>query len=276
MKINENHSPFFRIRRTLIVLRWLLGLPLQIKTDSYTEFKFVKWLECLRLMLLINLHLLYFLSWVFILLMNDGNLKKFAEVMQESNNSYSSNLIDIAFCMSWPISVIILSCAYTLMFHYNSKKLSTFCQETVEIRANVSKLLNNNKRKKARFSFKMVENSKKLVVYGQLLNLITSFLFGLWNYNIFSTSSESSVFKQYGLSYQILLPPLIVIQSLFTVYSPISCTVEVIICQMVDVVADIFKDWRSLLLYQTVVQPSKFHPHEIQNICPNSFEGDDK
>ena len=57
MAAPRGDSPFYEIRRSLVLLRWMLGFPLQAKDESYTEFIFITWLECLRFFIMLLLTL---------------------------------------------------------------------------------------------------------------------------------------------------------------------------------------------------------------------------
>ena len=242
----KKYSPFYDVRRTIIVLRWALGFPLQAVDESYTEFKFVRWLEFLRFLVLSLLTLAYFVFWLLVLLIYDGNIESFEDVIKEACGKYSTSKIDIVFIISRPPSALAVSLFYILTFKYNITYLNIFCKRAKSVRSTIVENLNSKKEDKPNYCVSL-KRSQKMIIYGQILNLTSCVLLGIFNYNIGIGVSHHSIYKKYRFNYEIILPLLIVLQSLFVIYGPIPCTVELLICEMIDGVSDIFKDWTELL-----------------------------
>ena len=129
MKIMVTHSPFYNIRKTLKFLRRVFGFPLQAKDDSFMEFRFVLWLECIRFLPLLLLPLstqIFFAIWYLTtkrdLLLAIYNLVKIYRDM------YSSNSLDVFLAMSWSLSGVILSFSCILIFKYNTQDINYFLE----------------------------------------------------------------------------------------------------------------------------------------------------
>ena len=102
----RKYSPFYKIRRTLTVLRWMLGFPLQKKNEYYTEFKFISWLEWLRftVMFLLPLSGLFFVLIVISIV--DGNLDNFESEFYKSQELYTTSKTDSIALFIWSLVVV--------------------------------------------------------------------------------------------------------------------------------------------------------------------------
>ena len=174
MKATKEYSPFYKIRRTLMLLRWTLGFPLRAKDNSYTEFRFVLWLECLRFLLLCLMSVLPVVFWLLVLLIVDGNLEHFKNLMKESNENYSTSKIDHVLTQQvWPISSGAISLSYLFLFKNNTHCINSFCNEVKVIKSKMAAMLINMGEERKQTHCITIEKSEKLIIYGQILNLIT-------------------------------------------------------------------------------------------------------
>ena len=244
----KEYSPFYKIRRTLILLRWTFGFPFQAKDDSYTEFRFVVWLECLRLLVLCLLSTSFFVFWLFALLIVDGSLENLIVVIKSYCNSYAtSKTIDFWLIFVWPLSAVMTPVVYVLFFKHNAKSISNFCKEATMIKSkiNAAFIIKREEVKQARCI--TVEKSEKLIIYGQTFNAISSFLFGMWKYNTCKVLTEDNIHCHYGSISPILLPFMQAFQIFFICFGPMSCSVELVICQLINSLSGLFKDWTDTL-----------------------------
>ena len=248
MKCAKEYSPFYKIRKTLVLLRWTLGFPLQEKDNSYTEFRFVLWLECLRFPLVCLMPLLGLLFWILVLLIVDGNLENLEILIKESSENYSTSKIDhVLTHQVWPISGAAISLSYIFLFKNNTHCINSFSNEVKVIKSKIASMLINIGEERKQTHCITIEKSEKLIIYGQIFNLITSFLSGLWYYNLCMTLPKDHIFYRFGFNFQLVLPPIIAIQLFFVLFGPISCAVELLICQMINSLSDLFKDWKTIL-----------------------------
>jgi hypothetical protein len=100
-------SPFYRIRRTLVLMRWTLGCPLKPKNDSFAEFKFVTWVEIIRLFFLILMLVICHLYWVVIFLSFDGNLEGLIDFYNDLYKYYSTSKLDQLATVLWILVTLI-------------------------------------------------------------------------------------------------------------------------------------------------------------------------
>ena len=268
------YSPFYNIRGTLVLLRWLFGFPLQAKDDFHTEFRFVLWLESLRVLVVCVMPIVGYLYLLFMCLMIDGNLENIFNVIQGSADTYSTSKLDQAQLFFWPVSAVIMSTSYFLLFKYNTQSINRFCNDVTLIKSTMAPMLNNRGKKEKRSRCVTFEKSEKLIIYGQILNLIASFSFGLFNYNLIMALPKDSIFNKYGYQYQVLLPPMNIIQNIFMLYGPISCAAELIICQIINSMSGLFKDWTIILQDKSGLHPK--HPSSPQQVTNTTSSYDPK
>ena len=270
MKDTKEYSPFYKIRRTLVLLRWTFGFPLQSIDDSYTEFRFVLWLECLRFSVVYLMIMLSFVYWLFVVLIVDGNLENFITLFKELQDTYSKNKIDHYLVLLLYVNAVIMSFSYILYFKYNTQSINIFCNEVVIIKSKMAAILINKGKEGQQTHCMIIQNSEKLIIYGQIFNAITSFLHGLWNYNICITLPKDHLVYQYGSNYQLFIPPMFAITKFFIWYGPISCAVELLICQVINSLSDLFNDWKTMLQGKP-----RLHPIYLHQQVSNTKSSDD-
>ena len=266
MKGTNVYSPFYKIRKTLVLLRWTFGFPLQAKDESYTEFRFVSWLECLRFLVVCLMPVVCYVYWLIVLLVVDGNLQNLVNVYKESYAICSLNEIDQILLCLWNISAVVMSFSYLLLFKYNTRSINKFCDEVTNIKSKVTDTLFNEEEEARRTQCITIQSSEKLIIFGQIFNALTSLLYGIGNNNIKEHHIENNIDiirYPYGSNVQLVYPYMRTIQVFFSLFGPMSCAVELIICQMVNTVSDLFKDWETLLRdkprRQSIHHPSPQH-----------------
>ena len=153
----KEYSPFYKIRQPLKLLRWTCGFPLQWVDDSFTQFRFIPWVEYTRFSILLFIFLLEYIYWIMIDLIYDGNLDNFFAFYEEAYSSFSSSLVDQL--STWFISVTALmsSFAFLFVFKYNATSISKMCKEVKNLNSKLaSKYIKiNQKRKKFSTAFFM-------------------------------------------------------------------------------------------------------------------------
>ena len=248
MKQQKECSPFYTIRKLLILFRWTFGFPLQAKDDSYTEFRFVRWMEFFRFLPLLLLTHMNLICWIIACFIVNENLVTFWNVMKLTAQAYSTNLIDVVLVTLRPSSAAILSCCYIFIFKYNAEHINNFSIEAAKIRYALNDFVKSPQyieNKKCRTT---LSNSKYILIYGQLMNVLMCCLFGIWYYNVFLESYGYIILNQFELEVQILLVVTFTLQMFFIGYGPVACTVELLICQAIGTLSDYFQDWETLLM----------------------------
>ena len=247
MKSTEVFSPFYNIRRSLKLLRWTFGFPLQGKDDSFTEFRFVVWLEGLRFLVLSILLAVVYVYWTFVLLIVDGNLHKFINLATMYTDNYSRSKLDNVMVLLYPIYSLGMSFCYLLFFKWNTQSINSFCKKVTIIRSKLVDTLIKGRNKAKQTCRKGLEKSEKLIISGQIFNLISMLWVGLWFYNLFRKLPKDNIVYHYGSNYELFYPLLAAINSGFLFFGPMSCAAELLICQMINSLSDLFKDWTKIL-----------------------------
>ena len=179
MSTIESHSPLYKIRRPLRILRCAFGFPIQAANKSYTTFRFIPWLEYPRFVMLPSMVLLEYVYMVILLLIYDGNLNNITKIKQACYNNYSTSKVDHIALNLVIIICLLSSLSYLFVFKYNTNLINQLCEGIYDLKTNLStmSIKENGGRTLTRFG---VEHSTKTVIYGQSLCFISSIVFGLW------------------------------------------------------------------------------------------------
>ena len=246
MNAEMKYSPFYKTRRTLRFLRWTLGFPLQIKDDSHTEFRFVTWVESIRIITVFLILGSPNLYWIVLLLSYHGNLDDFYYVHEESYKKLSSNKVDQLLSAIVIIIVIVQSFAYLLCFKYNAESISEFCKEVCAVKSKISALIVTKMKDRKDHHCCVLQNSEKMVLYGELINVVASLTWGIWGY-ILIRSNFDEFRDRYGRSFQNLYPILSAVQIFVLLYGPLSCAAELTSCELINSLSHLFVDWMELV-----------------------------
>ena len=133
MEQTKYFSPFYEIRKALMLFRFTFGFPLQDKNDTLTGFRFVGWLECLRLLPLIILPLSGILFFI-ILSSIHGQFFSIKDVVNSSYETYSTNAIDIFLSLVWPFGSVVLSIFQVMNFKDSAQHFNCLIKEVIEIK----------------------------------------------------------------------------------------------------------------------------------------------
>jgi hypothetical protein len=122
---------------------------------------------------------------------------------------------------------------------------------------------------------KKLTNSEKLLLYGQILNLITTTLFTTW-YNIVTnkTNNGTIIYKTF-LGFEPFSMLVYFFQIFFTLFGPMSCTVEVLICEVIGVLSEMFEDWQGVLRCKLgEIELEKDKIEQLDNNSSNKYRKD--
>ena len=246
MTYPREYSPFYKIRRTLVVLRWMLGFPLQAKTASYTEFVFIFWLEWLRFFVMALMPFSGIIFLLIIILISDGNFDNLEKEFDRSQENYTTSKIDSIACFLWSLVIVPVTWfVYIVLFKRNIPSINEFCSGVSKIKSNMNAMLGkkDEEKKQPRFftcRVGEVETSEKMLIYGQIINIVISCLFGCWAY-------INSPFLRFGSHFVVIYACILAIQVLFMAFGPISAATEVTICQVITSLIDLFQEWKEIL-----------------------------
>ena len=192
MSDNIVFSPFYKISRTLVILRWILGCPLQTKNDSFVEFKFVTWMEIIRLFIVNSMIGICHLYWLFIFLSFDGSIERLIEFYHDIYQYYSTSTLDQLATVLWILVTWIKTFSYFLFFKKSIKSFNTFCQEFCISKSKMVTLSNKNIGDCQLKCWKKITHSEKLLMHGQILNLTATTLFTIWYYIVTNNTNSNT------------------------------------------------------------------------------------
>ena len=245
----NQHSPFFKVRKTLLLLRYTLGLPLQIKDNRYTEFRFVTWLECLRFFV----YCLILNSWLInlsgICLLVDGTVENYMQLLKDSYRLTSSSVIDQSSTASVNMLALLLLFVYPILFKNNAHEITSICKEMLDLNTNMNSASQQVKPKKKKCGMSM-EISERMVIYGQSLNMTGCILWVVWYYDLVMSLPQDHSLYNY-LSNPNLGPFCGAIGLFFNIYGPLSCAAEFVICHMINSLTNLFENWKAILNSKT-------------------------
>ena len=276
MEKTKYFSPFYEIRKALMLFRFTFGFPLQDKNDTLTGFRFVGWLECLRLLPLIILPLSGILFFI-ILSSIHGQFFSIKDVVNSSYETYSTNAIDIFLSLVWPFVSVILSIFQVMNFKDSAQHFNCLIKEVIEIKTMLIGDLSSTKDIPPKKTVHSRErNSSKIVIYGQICNSLVAIFFGVWFYNVLLITSKQSIFQKFGFGYYWPFCLVFGISFFFSLYGPMACTAEFLICHLIDTITNLFRDWKlSLDDNQKFAQPNPLE-QVADDVTSNSFEIHDK
>ena len=274
MSDNKVFSPFYNIKRTLMLMRVSLGCPLQPKNDSFTEFKFVIWMEIIRVFVVIFMTGMLHLFWVVIFLSSDGNVKRLIEFYNDIYKYYSTSTLDQLVTVLWILVTWIKTFSYFLFFKKCIKPFNTFCQEFCISKSKIANLLRKNFPECQQKCWKKITNSEKLIMYGQILNLIATTLFTIWYHIVTNKTKNGPIIYKTWAGLEVFATLVYFVQIFFTLFGPMCCTVELIICEVIGGLSEMFEDWQRILRCKiAVIELEENKTEQLDNI---SFSKDRK
>ena len=112
---NDNFSPFYKAKKLILALRWLLGFPLKPTNEAFNQFAFQPFLECPRLVLALSIPVVCF-GYINYIAMKQLNIWNPLEAFQQYTNSVGISGLDFVVIMLLPLQSWILSIAYFFSF----------------------------------------------------------------------------------------------------------------------------------------------------------------
>ena len=247
MKAVRIYSPFYKIRRTLILLRWFLGFPLQSTDDSLTGFIFISRLEIFRFFVILSFPTILNVYLLLVFMTSDGQLQNFLDFYKGIYYYYSQNTIDHIVVVTWTMIILVVLHVNFFGFKRNANAINKFCNDFCQVKSNLESLLLECNQKEASNCHENIQSSEYLLLFGQILNIIATSLFCTWLYEVTEIISD-------GRNFQILRGILCFgflffyfLQVSSTLFGPMSCAVELMICQFINELAMLFDDWKKVL-----------------------------
>ena len=245
------YSPLYKTRHTLKILRWTCGFPLQTKDDSYTVFRFVTSIEIIRLIIVLLVLRTDYLYMIALFLIYDGSLSNVATFYEDAYNNFSASRTVQITMLIWQGFVIISLLASIIAFKRNAESISLYCKEVSAVKSEMNSHLVRKARRKDQKSCCAIEGPEKTIIYQQAINLTASVLTGIWVYHFFVATMNTKLTVNLGNSFTMVYPVLTAFLTFYLVFGPISCSVELIICQLINSLEGTFEEWIELLRFNS-------------------------
>ena len=246
-------SPLYDIRRSLKLLRWLLGFPLQIQNDLYTEFRFVTWIEFIRYVVLL---IFFFLSHEYIAIVQliyDGNLDSFFSLYKKVYDNYSTSVLDVWSAILWIFIEALKSFAYLVCYKYHIESINQCCNGIGKVTSDAVNYMNKNIEHRRIKMRKRIENSTKSMICGLLLCAITTIMSGILM-RISVEESYDKILYNYNQSIFTFITIPYMFQWFVLLYGPISCATELVITHLINRLTTLFEDWIIIMEFEDAHQ----------------------
>ena len=247
MNGNSKNSPLYKISKTLKLLRWIGGFPIQPSDLSFSQFQFIPWLELTRITILILMLVIEYIYWILVVLVYDGHLNNFFAFYEESYSKFSTSRIDQFSTVFLYITAIFFNVMLFLVFKCNALSISQLCKDTQKLESKLAALIikKEETRKHLRYWQKM-EKYTRTIVYGQFLNVVSSILWGIWAAEFLEVHYANRM-EFYGNCTRLFYPILLAIQTSIIFFGPLVCSAEIVAGQIVNNLTDLFGLWEELL-----------------------------
>ena len=259
------YSPLYKTRRTLRILRWTCGFPLQSKDDSYTVFRFVTSIEIIRLIIVFLILRIDYLYVVAVFLIYDGSLSSVRTFYEDAFNNFSTSRTVQITMLIWQSFVLISLLACIIAFKCNAESITLYCKTVSRVKSEMSARLVKKTSKKEQKRCCTMEGPEKTIIYQQIINLTASILSGIWVYHFFFATMNTKFTSYLGNSFSLVYPVMMVFETFILVFGPISCAVELIICQLINSLSGAFDDWIELLRFHSDTHQADCTPNDKVN-----------
>ena len=236
------HSPLYKVRVILYVLRCMFGFPIKPTNEAYTRFQFSTLWESFRFVFFLSIVLLEYVIMIGLLLIVDGNMNNMAKIKQDCWNNFSTSKIDHIALIIIIFIAVISSLVYLLVFKYNTPHINQLCEDIANVQLNLSTITKERKQEIIH-ERSCMSGSAKTIVYGQVLSFITSILFGCWAYQILQYIAYDGVFVRYGIYFPLVFPIIYTIETYYRLFGPMTCSAELVCDQIINSITDLFDDW---------------------------------
>ena len=240
----KTNSPLFRIKRILLILRWLLGFPLKAENEEFNEFTFRPCLEYSRhaLFLIIFLAPQFYIQYLFASF--EGNANFFEATQNYITEALGFSILDIVIVMWLPCICSLSTTFYMFSFKNKSKEISQICLKMTNIKDILEEYL-------ASFSLQTIKSKVKisltLFIIAILFSSVTVTFYCISNYQLIN----QILVRFFPLSWiQIWLMTISMAISAFCwVYPMISISADMVTCHIMEEMGDIYLTWNNVLAF---------------------------
>ena len=238
----KTYSPLFKIKRILLILRWLLGFPLTAENEEFNEFTFRTCIEYPRyvLFLIIFLAPQFYNSYLFTSFRNNGN---FFEVTHEyMTEALGFSILDIIIIMWLPCICSLSTTFYMISFKNKSKEISHICLRMTNMKEILDEYLFSSSLQKIESKMKI---SLTLFIIAILIPSVTVTFYCISQYLLI----DQILVKSFPVSRsQIWIMSISNGISAFCwVYPMISISADMLTCHILEEMGDIYLTWNNVL-----------------------------
>ena len=135
MSSSNKNSPLYKIRRHLQFLRWIGGFPIHPLDPSFSQFRFIPWLECIRFSIVILMFVLEHIYWLLMVTISEGNLNNYFSFYETNYNKFSASKVDQFTTIFVYITTILSAIVFLIVFKSNSTSISEFCKDAKKLKS---------------------------------------------------------------------------------------------------------------------------------------------
>ena len=173
-------------------------------------------------------------------------MEQFKRFLISNMNFYSTSTLDNSLAYLWPMIVFLTWLTYLIEFKSNLASINEFCANVGNIKAKMNAMIVKPEERRSKNLYSKLECHEKMLIYGMTLSILTSILLGTW-FGIHYKTLLDEFFQDEFYTFTIILSFIFAFQSLFLLYGPISCASELVICQYINSLTDLFETWKQIL-----------------------------
>ena len=238
----KTYSPLFKIKRILLILRWLLGFPLKAENEEFNEFTFQPCMEYSRyiLFLIIFTASQFYNTYLFI---SFGIKDSFFEVAHKYiTEALGFSILDIVIVMWMPFISSLSTTFYMLSFKNKSKEISQICLKMTNMKEILDEYLASSSLQNTKSKVKI---SLTLFIAAILFSSVTVTLYCASNYLLI----DQVLLKFFPLSRsQVWIMCILMSISAFCwVYPMITLSADMVTCHILEELGYIYLTWNNVL-----------------------------
>ena len=232
-------SPFYKVRKLLLVLRWCLGFPLKFKDGTYSVMYFSPCLEYGRYFAFLTCFIVS-ISFIIFEVWKLNDLKSFLEAYHHYFRSIGFTAYDsIAFHTTYYMSILSTT-FYLLAFRNNVSSINKICLRLTTVKKSLHQLMVQNRISKNK---SRCVNSIRQIISGIMITVLVhaSQVVGTYtlDYRVLTTSTTSKIEK-------FLISMALIICHLCWTYPSIAMSADFVTCHLLNEIENCFKNWNNI------------------------------
>ena len=241
-------SPFYRVRRILIILRLCFGFPLTSRNVAVTEMSFQPCKEYTRYVAFLSFFIAS-ISFVMFKIKELKNLESYVETFHHYFEGIGFTVYDSIMFHSTPYLNMISTVFYLYAFRNNFVKINKICTKLTVINKSLNQLMNKNGIPSKGF---VREKSMRVIILGIIFSiLIQSTHVAIWSFaleNGVLGSSTTSIWEKYLVSIAF------VIYNICWTYPCIAMSADFIAYHILNEIKHCFENWNRIFKHVTKKQ----------------------